>query len=192
MTEKKPDPDRVRRTAAGLYFVGLGLIGSAIAIALMGYSQMADSVSGLQRTKLPGRAEVTLAAGLTTVYVEHRSVVNGVPVEVPTAAATCTMTDAQGKPMALAPTKGNVTHSFGGHAGHRIYDVSIAAPGVYYLDCTGAGVLAVGGGLGAWLVVAIVGGLVPGVAGIVLCVIVFLKRRRQLTGRGVSGSAARA
>ena len=176
---KRPDPERMRRTAAGLYFVGLGLIGSALAIALIGYSQMSDSVRGLQRTKLPGRAEVTLAAGLTTVYVEHRSLANGAPVEVATADATCTMTDAQGKPMSLAPTKGNVTHAFGDYAGRRIYDVSIAAPGIYYLDCTGTGVLAVGGGLGAWLVVAIVGGLVPGLAGVILCIVVYLKRRRQ-------------
>ena len=176
---KRPDPERLRRTAAGLYFVGIGLIGSAIAIALIGYSQMADSVRGLQRTKLPGRAEVTLAAGLTTVYVERRSIANGVPLEVASADATCAMTDAGGKPMPLAPTKANVTYAFGDYAGRRVYDVSIAAPGIYYLDCTGAGMLAVGGGIGAWFVVAIVGGLVPGLAGFVLCLIVFLKRRRR-------------
>lgn len=175
-----------RRTAAGFYFVGIGLVGSALAIVLMGFSQMTDSVSGLQRAVMPGRTEVTLAAGRTTIYLEHRSVVNGVPYELKPDRILCTFADAQRKPLELNQVMGRTKYSYGDYAGRSVFDVSIPAPGTYTIECTGSGVIAVGGGVGTWIVVAVVGGLVPGLGGLALCLVVFLKRRRQARA-GVPG-----
>jgi hypothetical protein len=125
-------------------------------------------VRGLQRSLLPGRAEVTLAAGRSTVYVEHRSVVDGKPIEIADANATCTLTDAQGTELPMLSAAGRTRYAFGDYAGRRIADVAIPAPGTFTLACTGTGVVAIGGGLGAWFVVALVGGLLPGLAGLAL------------------------
>jgi hypothetical protein len=53
------------------------------------------------------------------------------------------------------------------------------APGTFAIECTGTGAIAVGGGIGAWIVVAIVGGMLPVLAGLGLAIPVFIKRRRQ-------------
>jgi hypothetical protein len=54
------------------------------------------------------------------------------------------------------------------------------APGSYTLTCDGSQrfMVAVGGGTGAWLVVAIAGALFPGTAGILVVLITTIKRRR--------------
>jgi hypothetical protein len=162
-----PIAQRKRRASAGLYFVGVGLIGCALAIALTGYSQGTDAVRGLQRAEMPGRAEVTLAAGRTTVYLEGDGQIR------------CAMVDNAGNDVGLRAATGKVRYSFGGRRGRNGFDVDIMAPGTYVVTCTGdAMTIAVGGGIGAWLVVAIVGGLVPGMAGIGLCLFVFIARRR--------------
>ena len=168
--------DLRRRTAAGWYFVALGLVGCGLAIGLTGFFQMADSVRGLQRSTMPGTTEVALAAGRTTIYIENR--VDG--VEHPTADLHCRMLDGSGKPFELRAATGKVTYSFGGYAGRNGWDVDIMAPGTYTIQCTGQGAIAVGGGIGAWIVVAIVGGMLPILGGLGLAIPVFFKRRRQI------------
>jgi hypothetical protein len=171
----EPSRDLRRRTAAGWYFVALGLIGCGLAIGMTGFFQMADSVRGLQRSTMPGKTEVTLAAGRTTIYVETR--VDG--VEHVADNLQCRMLDGSGKPIELRTANGKVSYSFGGYAGRNAWDVDIMAPGTFAIECSGKGAIAVGGGIGAWIVVALVGGLVPVLGGLGLAIPVFFKRRRQ-------------
>jgi hypothetical protein len=170
-----------RPTSRGWYLVAFGLIGTALAIAITGFMQMKEVVVTMQRRVMPGKAEIALAPGKSTLYFEQRSVideveyVNDSPVQF-----TCSVRDATGKPLTLEKPIANVTYSVGGFKGHNVYDMQIAAPGIYTLECSGPTkfVLSLGGGIGAWLVVALVGGLMPGLAGLIVVVVVTLKRRR--------------
>jgi hypothetical protein len=168
--------DLRNRTAAGWYFVAMGLIGCGLAIALTGYFQMADSVRGLQRSTMPGTTEVALAAGRTTIYVETR--VDG--IEQRSENLDCRFLDGSGKPLELRPAKHDVSYSFGGYAGKKAWDVDIMAPGTFTIECSGKGAIAVGGGIGAWIIVALVGGLLPTLGGLGIAIPVFFKRRRQI------------
>jgi hypothetical protein len=178
MTERRP-------TSRGWYLVAVGLIGCALAIALTGYFQMADSVRGLQRVEMPGRTNITLAAGLTTVYFESRSEVNGQVYELEDAEVACRLADGRGEAVALEPVTARIRYTFASYRGRAIYHAQIPAPGDYTLDCKDTDaipryVLAIGGGIGAWIVVAVVGGVIPGLGGIAVALVVFLRRRRQL------------
>jgi hypothetical protein len=180
-----------RHTAGGWYVVGAGLMACATAIAITGFMQMNDAVGGLQRVVMPGRADVTLAAGRATIYAETRSVVGGRSYALAEATRfTCTLAR-ESKPIELRPPRAHVTYSFGDYAGENAFDVDIPAPGTYTLDCTAPStvVLAIGGGVGAWIVVALVGGLVPGLAGLAVILVVFLKRRAQMRRRARSSQA---
>lgn len=175
-------PAPVRRTARSWYLLGVGLIITAITAAATGFYQMSAAVDGLHRQLMPGKLEVTLAAGRSMIYFEHHSRFDGATHDTPApVTGTCRMTDAQGQEVAFASSAAQVSYAFGGYAGRKAYDVDIRAPGVYTLTCDGPVpfVVAVGGGLGAWIVVAVVGGLVTGLPGLAVLIVVFVKRRRQ-------------
>jgi hypothetical protein len=146
-----------------------------------GFVQMRDTVGSMQRVVMPARTEVTLAAGRSTLYVESRSVVNDTPYvvdgDVP---LECTLQASSGSTLELQQPRARVTYNAGDFAGRNAFDIDVPAPGTYTLDCKAPRqfVLAIGGGIGAWLVVALVGALVPGLAGLVVLVVVFVKRRR--------------
>jgi hypothetical protein len=172
-------PDRpVQR---GWYLVAFGLLGIALAIAWTGFNQMQEVVSTLQRRVMPGTHEVALAGGRATIYFEHRSEVKDVTYEVPTDFAFgCAVTRPDGKPHPLLPVKGKITYASGEFSGRAVFDLEITAPGAYNLTCDGKQpyVVALGGGIGAWTVVAIVGLLAPGSVGLFVIVFVTIKRRR--------------
>jgi hypothetical protein len=170
-----------RPTSRGWYLVAFGLIGTAIAIAITGFMQMKEVVVTMQRRVMPGKAEIALAPGKSTLYFEQRSVideveyVNDSPVQF-----TCSVRDANGKAVPLEKPLANVSYSAGDFKGHNVYDMQITSPGIYTLECTGPTkfVLSLGGGIGAWLVVALAGGLMPGTAGLIVIVVVTVRRRR--------------
>ncbi len=170
-----------RPTSAGWYLVAFGLIGSALAIALTGYNQMTEVVATMQRRVMPGVHEVALAGGQASLYYEHVSEVANKPYEAPRDLTfSCTVRDLRGKALKLDGVTAKVTYSLGAYAGRKVYDVDVSTPGTYTLACESSQpfVLALGGGMGAWLVVAIVGGLIPGTAGLIVIAIVTIKRRR--------------
>ena len=174
-----------RRTAGGWYLVGIGLIGSAIAIAVTGFAQMASTVEGMRRVEMPGRAELILSGGLSTIYFEPRSSIDGRALDAPEDLRfSCTLEDANHRSIELRPPRATVTYSFGDYTGRSVFDFE-APPGTLALACTGPSkfAVAVGGGIGAWIIVAIVGGLVPGLGGLAMIIVVFVKRRSAVRHR---------
>lgn len=178
-----------RPTSAGWYGVVFGLFGTAIAIALTGFNQSNETIEGMQRRLMPGTVEIALAAGQTTLYFEDRSIFEGQRVDVDKPVdVRCVMRDQNGKPAPMTKPTANASYSIPNYRGHNVLDVQIPTPGTYTLSCEGTQnyVLALGAGIGAWIVVAIVGGLVPGLAGLAIAVLVTVKRyrwrRRQRAG----------
>ncbi len=172
-------PDRP--TSRGWYLVSFGLCGIAIAIALTGWNQMREVVVTLVRHPMPGSHEVALASGLATVYYEHRSTLENTDYSSPPDMVFhCTVKNLNGKVHAVQPVKSKASYTSGPYEGHAVFDIQVSAPGLYTLTCDGTQpyVIAVGGGMGAWFVVAIAGGSFPGLAGLIVIVVVTLKRRR--------------
>jgi hypothetical protein len=173
-------PDRP--TSAGWYLVAFGLLGCGLAIALTGWNQMVEVIETMQRRVLPGTHEVALTNGRTTIYYEHQARVGDKHYSSPPDLTfRCSVTDLAGTPynlMATGPAK--TRYSVSDFSGRSVLEVDIAVPGAYMLSCDGSQpyVLAVGGGLGAWLIVAIAGGSFPGLAGVIVIVFVTIKRRR--------------
>jgi hypothetical protein len=167
--------------SAGWYGVVFGLFGTAIAIALTGFNQSNETVTGMQRRLMPGKHEIALAAGRTTLYFEERSEIDGRVIEAPPSLELhCTMTDEAGRQARIETPASDLRYEVERYRGHSALDVQINAPGTYALACQGPTpfVLALGGGIGAWRVVAIVGGIVPAIAGLLLAALVTIKRRR--------------
>jgi hypothetical protein len=172
-----------RRTAGGWYLVGIGLIGSALAIAITGFAQMGSTVEGMQRVAMPGRADVTIAGGRSSIYFEEHSVVADVAIDAPAdLQPACTLEVAETHaPVALEPPRSPVTYHYGDYSGRSLHDFDPGLARSFTITCTGSTkyVLALGGGIGAWFIVAAIGGLVPGLAGLIVIAIVFFKRRAQ-------------
>ncbi|MBA2541912.1 MAG: hypothetical protein H0V17_19865 [Deltaproteobacteria bacterium] len=172
-------PDRP--TSAGWYLVAFGLIGSALAISLTGFNQMREVVETMQRRVMPGVHEVALAGGKAALYYEPESELKEHSYSTPADLKfTCTLRDQRGKTLKLEAPTGKIEYASGPYVGRKVFDVDVVAPGTYNLACTADQpfVLALGGGLGAWMVVAIVGGLVPGLAGLIVIAFVTIKRRQ--------------
>ena len=172
-------PDRP--TSRGWYLVSFGLCGIAIAIGLTGWNQMREVVATMQRQPMPGSREVALAAGLTTIYYERSSTFDNQdyssPPEMP---FTCTVKNLNGKVHPMLPAARKATYTSGPYEGRAVWDIQVSAPGLYTLTCDGTRpyMLAVGGGIGAWYMVAVAGALFPGLAGLTVILVVTLKRRR--------------
>lgn len=161
--------------------MSFGLIGIAIAIAFTGFAQMSEVVATLQRHPMPGSREIALAGGRATIYYEFESNYDSKPYSTPRdLAVSCTLASLDGKPHPLETPHANVTYQSGPYAGRSLYDVEVTAPGSYTLTCGGSQpyLVSVGGGIGAWFIVALAGALMPGVAGLVVILVVTLKRRR--------------
>lgn len=170
-----------RPTSRGWYLVSFGLCGIAIAIALTGWNQMREVIATMQRQPMPGSREVALASGRATIYYEHRSSFDNRDYDTPPELTFhCTLKNLNGKPHAMVTPPTKVTYDSGPYAGRNVYDIEVVAPGLYTLTCDGREpyMLATGGGIGAWLIVAIAGALFPGIAGLTVIVVVALKRRR--------------
>jgi hypothetical protein len=168
--------------ARGWYLVAFGLIGTALAIAITGFMQKGTAINGLQRVVIPGRAQLTLASGRSTIYVETRSIAGGhVFPDAPEVPFQCSLSDINDAPVKLDPPHGSTSYDYGDYAGRAAFDIEVPNPGYYTLGCTADRqlVIAVGGGLTASVLVAIIGGAIPGLTGVVLFLVVFVKRRRM-------------
>lgn len=163
------------------YVVAGGFIATAAAIATIGFTNMVSTVEGMLRVQMPGRAEITLPAGPSTLYAESRSKLDGKAYElVEDFNFRCGVTDPQGTQVPIELATSKVTYSIPGYAGRNAFDVTVAAPGTYVLVCEAPQpfVMAVGRGVGTWIVIAVVA-LVPAIFGVIALVVVWLKRRVQ-------------
>jgi len=162
------------------YLVAAGLIASAVTMAVVGFTQMLATVENMQRVAMPGRAEISLPAGQSALYVESRSMIGGKPLEVSGEFQYRCGIDEPTRKATLTKTATTVEYSIGDYAGTSAWDVDVEQAGRYTLVCEAPEpfAIAVGRGVGAWIVIAVVG-LVPFLAGVIIILVVFFKRRRQ-------------
>ena len=174
MTAKKLTP----RT---WYLVGAGLIVSAVTMAVIAYGQMMSKIEGMHRVVMPGRAEVTLPAGQSTLFAEHESVVDGKHFSIDgTFNYRCKFE--QHEAAKISQSTGKVKYGLGDYAGRNVFDVDVNPAGTYTLLCESDDnrqfVLAVGRGIGSAIVVMLVG-LLPFMGGIAIFVVVAIRRSMQ-------------
>jgi hypothetical protein len=179
---RPPPPPVNPMTPRVWYIVAGGLFVIAIAMALTGFAQAKSTVEELRRFAMPGRAEIVLPAGPSTLYAEHRSLIDGKALEAPEGLAVqCRMSDLAGKLVPLAPSGSGESYRFGGYAGHSAFDLRTEESGTYVLSCEAPSpfAVAIGYGVGTWSAVAAVGGLVPGAIGAIMILVVMARRSRQ-------------
>ena len=169
--------------AAGMFFVGTSIL---VMSTLMMYSAATD----LHRVVMPGKAELVLPPGLSTLYVESRSIVDGKAyLSSQELSYRCSLTDATGKAVPLETSTMKAKYAGGDYAGESALEARIRTAGTYTLACESSSdpfVIAVGAGVGAWTWVMIVGGGVPCGIATIMFVVVLLRRRRQKRARAAA------
>jgi hypothetical protein len=169
-------------TSKKLYGVAAALVVVGIGIAVGGCRELRSQIDGMRRVVMPGKAEIALPAGDTTLYFEHRSIVNGKVYELAKDSQfRCGAADATGAPVALEHPTSSVRYAFGDHAGRNAFDLHIVTAGTYALQCEAPNefVIAIGSGVGTRIAMTVVGGLVPTLLGVLTFVLVLVFRRRQ-------------
>lgn len=175
-----PTRGNKRRTAGAWYLVGAGLMLSALTMSIVAFSSMRNTIEGMQRVVMPGKAKITLSIGTSTLYAEQRSRVAGTSYEIDAAFKYRCGVDEKARKLDFKQANGKVTYSIGDFAGHDAWDVTVEEAGDYTLVCESEKtfVMAVGRGVGSAIVVAIIG-LVPFVVGLAIVIVVYFRRRRQ-------------
>jgi hypothetical protein len=165
------------------YLVGAGLVTSAVALVLVAFGQYLKTVELMQRVVMPGRAEIVLPAGPSTLYAESRSVFDGTPYDPPADLTFQCGLEPVGKAQ-FTRSKLDSSYATDRYAGAAAFDVRLTEAGTYTLVCEAPQkfVMAIGRGVGAWTVIALVA-LVPLLGGVVTIALVFFKRRRQRRNR---------
>ncbi|HWO17250.1 MAG TPA: hypothetical protein VNO30_00680 [Kofleriaceae bacterium] len=166
--------------AAGLFLVGTSVL-------IMATMAMGSAAPEMNRVVMPGKAELVLPAGRSTLYLERESIVDGKPYRArEDLSYRCSLTDTVGQTVPLEPPTTPARYSGAGYTGESALEVRIALAGTYALACessTGPFVMAVGIGAGAWRWVAVIGGGVPNLIAAILFAVVLLKRWRQKQAR---------
>lgn len=162
------------------YLVGVGLMISAVAMAIVAFGSMMNGIEGMNRVVVPGRATITLPAGTSTLYAEQRSIVDGKTYAVDGEFKYRCGIDEQTRKVSLARATGQISYSIGDYAGHNAWDIDVPEAGDYVLVCESERqfVMAIGQGVGSAIVVALAG-LVPFLVGLTFVLVVFFKRRAQ-------------
>lgn len=182
--------ERSRLTSRVWYLVAVGFLISAIGVAVIGYTQMRSTIDGMRRVVMPGKDEIVLPAGLTTLYAEQRSRIDGTVYEADPAGTFRCSVSVGGREMPLVVPTSSVSYELAGYAGHNAFDVQIDEPGTYTVACDADQrfVMAIGRGVGAWLMMMVIA-IVPAMAALAITLVVRLRRGRQL--RRIAAQAAR-
>ena len=147
------------------YFFGGFLVFFAGMVAWLAINTATSTMEGMQRVKMPGRAEITLPLGPSALYAEGADHVQCNAVGLP-----------------LRATTDDVRYSLAGYHGRKVYDADVATGGRYELECTGEKpfAIAIGAGVGAWGVIAWLS-LIPAGIGVGLAVATYARRRRRIS-----------
>jgi hypothetical protein len=145
------------------YLFGGFLIAFACAVAGLAVTTAMSTMKGMQRVPMPGRADISLPAGPSTLYVEGDA-----------SNVECTAVG-----LVLEKPKGQVSYSLAGYHGRNAFDVQVTSGNRYELACTGSGpfVIAVGAGVGAWIVITALA-VIPFLAGLALVIVTAIRRAR--------------
>ena len=188
-----PAPSKL--TSKVWYILAAGLLASGIAIAMTAFGQFRSTIEEMPRVVVPGRSEIVLPPGDTTLYAESRSIVGGKTYVLDGSIDfRCGIASASGTPVPIEKPTSQVSYGMGGYEGRNVFDVHVAAGGTYVIECEGDAqkpfVLAIGRGVGTWIVVGLVGGLVPALGAVLVFVIVLVKRSRQKRRMRMAAQAA--
>jgi len=186
-------PPMSRMTSKVWYWVAAGLFLVGTSVVIMAAQMLQSAARNMPRVVMPGKAELVLPVGRSTLYVESNSLVDGKAYRADTAIRyRCSLSDETGKAVPLETSTVKSTYAGGDYAGESAFEVRIATAGTYTLACESSAdpfVIAVGGGVDAWIWVAGFGGGVPnGIAALVFLV-VFFKRRRQKRAQATAAAS---
>ena len=159
------------------YLFGGALVLFAFAVAGIALSSAMSTMRGMQRVAMPGSAEITLPAGPSTLYIETTSHVGDRDIDTP---GDFNLRCAAPGLELRKPTS-SVRYAMGGYKGHNGFDVAVENGGRFTLTCESDGnqpfAIAIGAGVGAWIVIAVLA-VIPLLGGIALLLVTFLRRRR--------------
>lgn len=165
------------------YLLALVPLGIGAVITVFSLRGLFDLIEHMPRVVVPGKGEIALEAGDHVVYGETQSLLNGTVYVSPSLQLRCGMRAPGGDPIELTAPSATTSYRIGGFAGQSMFKLTIPRAGTYLLACEGDGApatIAVGTGLGAELLIAVVG-LLGGLGGVI--VIVFIVRRRRRRSR---------
>jgi hypothetical protein len=178
--------------AAALVPFAIGMV-----VTVLRIRGLTDAVAHMPRTVVPGKTEITLAAGDHVVYGETRSVFRDVGFVAPSLQLRCgVVAPATGGAVELGTPSRPTSYSTGEFAGQSMFTLTVPQAGVYQLDCEGRGgpaTVAFGSGIGTQITGTRVG--VPGGALGSAVVAVLVHRQRTHAARATersipSGSAS--
>lgn len=165
------------------YFFGGALLVIAVAVAWVGVSSGIATIKGMQRVAMPGTAKVVLPVGPSTLYLETQSKIGDQVIDSGDAPfqVHCRLNGPGSGDLPLGKPHSQVRYSLGGYKGHNVFDIVVATGAPYDLTCESEGdrpfAIAVGTGVGAWIVVTVVA-IIPALAGIALLIVTTVRRRR--------------
>lgn len=148
------------------YLVGLGMIISAVTMGVVAWGSMRNGIEGMTRIAAPGKAKVTLPAGISVLFVEGD------------AKTTCTVNETEGRKWKIAPAPGTIAYDAGGYAGRDTWHIDVPESGDYEIACESDKPvkIAVGRGIGAGKVVVWISA-VPALIGLLAMLFVWWRRR---------------
>lgn len=180
------------------YFFGGALLVIAVAVAWVGVSSGVSTIKGMQRVAMPGDEDIVLPAGPSTLYIETHTKIGDQVIDSGEGdfRLRCDLESPPGwRKLELIKPKSHVSYSLGGYKGHNGFDVIVGTGGKYTLHCQSDGdrpfAIAVGTGVGAWIVVTVVA-IIPALAGLALLIVTIIRRRRARRAAITAGGTASA
>ncbi len=174
------------------YLTALVPLAIGITIAVVSFSRLLDNLQSMQRMVAPGERTFVLNAGQYIIYGETTSTVDGVAYHNTGFSLNCRLTAEDGTTIPLERPTGKITYAMGGHEGTGMFEFDLAGSSNVKLSCEtdgGKAVVAIGGGIGAAIVVAIVCGLFGVLGGVAVLLVVYFVRRKVLARERARGAA---
>lgn len=178
------------RPSRAPYLVGVAVAlgGFAVVMAAAVIASLVaffTSIDSFPRVVVPGEAQLNLPAGEYTIYSEQPGRSDGATLgKDAVAGLSCRLTDPSGRPVTVRTPLGSTSYTVNAHSGVSLFVFQALTDGRYQLACDygqqngPSTVLAfdrAGTSLG---VVALVSGIGTSAAGLVVCALVYLRRRR--------------
>jgi len=156
----------------------------ALAVVLS-IEKLLDGIEQMPRVIVPGERTLALTAGDYIIYGETTSSVEGVSYVSESFSVECKLTAPDGSAATLERPTGHTTYTIGGYEGRSLFETTLGKDGTYTLACSGdkRAVLAFGHGIGATILVIVLGAVGGFLGPGAVFLIVFLRRRRSRDNR---------
>jgi len=156
------------------YWIALTLAVAAAGFLAISVWRLYAAVADMPRIEASGTHVVELPAGDLIVFGETTEATAN-------ASLRCVATDAAGAPLTLSSPDSRTSYDLGGYHGRSVFAMTVRASGAVTFACeTDADVkLAIGSGMGARIVVAVVVAMLGGITASIVFFVTFMRRRRQ-------------